>query len=229
MNLKEKSKEAKEYGEIKSELIRLTEGLIERYKEYEDVYNKIITDWTNKIITEFKSVFQAENFTITDKLSDYSGVPGIDEKYKTIKAILYDLHFELSITNGGNSINFLQIKPETETKNIIIQPIVKRYYIKGNYIEIDGVSASYSNGKSSRLFKVERNKEKVKNAEFFIDKMQEFVLETMQEIELLTNELERIKGIQISSIAYPYGNLGIADSDKSYGDFENFSELIERI
>ncbi|HDK7179280.1 TPA: hypothetical protein PTW06_000911 [Clostridium botulinum] len=228
MNLKEKAKEAKQYGEIKDELIKLTNEFLARYKEYESVYKNIYREWINKTIEDFKSIFESEGFDVSTKALNYSN---IDNNYKTIKATLYDLEFELLFSGECNNMRFLQVKPEVEEKNIVLRPAIKKYYINRNYIEINGTQKVYNDGsrRVSTIYKLEEKMEKVKEAQFSIEEMKEFIFEVKEEINLLLDELKKIKGKQVNGVATPSGKYGDEDMEHSYGEFKNLSELIEKI
>ena len=113
-----------------------------------------------------------------------------------------------------------------EKKNIIIRPTVKQHYMSGINIKSDDLKEDI---KISTIYNIEQSNKKVKNAEFSISQMKEFILEIKREMELLLDELDLIKVAMFKSIAVPTGKFGYEDRDSSYGEFEDLSELIERI
>ncbi|MBD5643219.1 hypothetical protein HYH96_04835 [Clostridium botulinum] len=228
MNLKQKAKEAKQYGEIKDELIKLTNEFLTRYKEYESIYKNIYREWINKTIEDFKSIFKSEGFNVSSKALNYSN---LDNNYKTIKATLYDLEFGLLFSGECNNMTFLQVKPEVEEKNIILSPAIKKYYINRNYIKIDSTMKMYNDGsrRVSTVYRLEEKIQEVKEAQFSITEMKEFIFEVKEEMNLLLDELKKIKGKQVNGVATPSGKCGGEDMEHSYGEFKNLSELIEKI
>lgn len=197
MNLKEKANQAKKYVETKDQLIKLIDEFLIKYKEYENTYKNVFTEWVNKIVTEFTSIFKSEGFELSIEINEY------------------------------REIRFLQIKPEADKKNIIIKPTIEKYYV-----DMFQIKSSESNNKNITIFNMQnledKNKE-VKNAKFSIDEMKEFILEMKKQMKLLEDELEKAESTQMKSMAIPSGEYGFENKDASYGEFEKFNELIEKI
>lgn len=229
MDLKEKTKEAKEYGEIKKELIELTEEFLAKYREYEDIYRNIFTSWVDKTVAEFEAIFKSEEFNVTSEVSRY---PNMCENYKTVKAVLCDLEFELLITvDECQDILFLQTKPETEGKNIAIRPTLEKYHISKIYIKSNKEQDKYkeNNFVISSIYDLERTKEKIVHAKFSVIEMKDLISEIEKETKLLLDELEKAKLTHVKSIAISNKGYKNKDSNSAYGEFEKLSELIERI
>lgn len=227
MNLKEKTKEAKDYERVKNELCGLIHSYVKRHKEYESLYKSKFDAWLNQIIDEFRNIFAMEEYSITDNTSRYSG----SDNHRTIKASLYDLEFEILIRVGTTEqIRFLQNKPKTEEKNIIIKPTIKKYYIKKITIELDESSKNYGNKTASimSLSSLENYYERIKEAQYSISEMNNFIYEIKNELDLLDESFEIVNNSIFKSIFVLSDKNGGEQKDTKK-EFEKLEEFIEML
>lgn len=220
MNLKEVANESKIYAESKNELIKLIQDFLLKYGEYKGMYNELYKKWCDKIVDGFKTIFLEENFDIKEQKSNYIAATS---GYITIKAILYDLEFELSLDNSSSDkIRFLQNKPKTDGKNIILRPTVKEYNIKIQVVvELKKVSIYSIND-------LKKINDSIENAEYSIKEMQELYTVLAEEMSALLVEVDKIKSTYVKSMAIDSNNYGFK-SDKNYGEFDSFKEFIDML
>jgi hypothetical protein len=223
MNLKEKAIEAKLYGKTKTELIKLIEDFLIQYKQYEESYKNLFNNWRDNLIENFKTTFISENFEIKGTTKNYSNPVS---SYTTISASLYDLEFELLIdNNSGYEIRFIQTKPTTEAKNIILRPTIKEYKI--SKIQINN-STSNRQKLIDSIYDINKALETVNKAGYSVLEMNELNIAITKEIKTLLEETSRLEAVQVKSIALNSNNYGINDSNK-YGEFEHFTEFVDML
>lgn len=220
MDLKAKVQEVKEYSNKKNELVLLIQSYLEKHKEYTDTYNLSFKNWSEKLIVEFTDIFRIEGFEISKKEDKYSD---IHEQYKIIKATITDLEFELSTRNNYDILDFYQIKPESERKTINIYPTIKRYRLNEF-----SMKHGYGNTYIHHINDLKKEIERINKAEYSIEEMDEFQSFAQKEYDLLLNEINKLQTEKYRSKANSseYPN---SDKNKNYGEFDNLSELIERI